>query len=246
MIPAAPSTPAFRLSGVVKRFPGFQLGPLDLELPRGRTLGLLGENGAGKSTLLRILLGLTRADRGTVSVLGLPMPEREHEIKADLGFVSEDMAPYAGATVAWHLALVRALVPVWDDRLAAALLERFALRPEQRTRGLSRGQTVRLLLLLALCRRPRLLLLDEPTSGLDPRMRHALRAELAELARAGDTTLVFSSHLVEDVAALADEVAILDHGRIARRAATRELLSEGPLEEVFLAATAPALREIPA
>ena len=235
---AAVPIPVLRLTGVSKRYPQFCLGPIDLELAPGTTLGLLGENGAGKSTLLRILLGLVRPDAGTVEVLGLPMPEREHAIKLDVAFVSEDMAPYGGKSIAWNIDLVRSLSPQWDEARAATLLRRFELRPEQRTKGLSRGQTVRLLLLLALVRRPRLLLLDEPTTGLDPRVRHELREELARVAREDGTTIVFSSHLTEDMAALASEIVILDRGRIARRAATSELLEEGPLERVFLDATA--------
>jgi ABC-2 type transport system ATP-binding protein len=231
-------TPALRLAGVAKRYPYFTLGPIDLELAPGATLGLLGENGAGKSTLLRILLGLVRADSGAVEVLGLPMPARELAIKSEVAFVSEDMAPYGGKSIAWNLALVRALAPRWDEARATALLRRFELRPEQRAKGLSRGQTVRLLLLLALVRRPRLLLLDEPTTGLDPRIRHELRQELARAAAEDGTTIVFSSHLTEDMTALASEIVILDRGRIARRAATADLLREGPLERVFLDAIA--------
>lgn len=230
--------PALRLAGVEKRYPCFTFGPIDLALAPGVTLGLLGENGAGKSTLLRILLGLVRPDAGEVEVLGLPMPHREHEIKSGVAYVSEDMAPYSGKSIAWNLGLVRSLSPQWDEERAATLLRRFDLRTEQRTRGLSRGQTIRLLLLLALVRRPRLLLLDEPTSGLDPRMRHDLREELARVAREDGTTIVFSSHLTEDMAALATEIVILDRGRIVRCAATSELLREGPLERVFLDATA--------
>lgn len=229
--------PALRLAGVGKRYPHFDFGPIDLALAPGVTLGLLGENGAGKSTLLRILLGLVRPDAGEVEVLGLPMPEREHEIKSGVAYVSEDMAPYGSKSIDWNLDLVRSLSSQWDEERATTLLRRFGLRPEQRTRGLSRGQMVRLLLLLALVRRPRLLLLDEPTSGLDPRMRHEIREELARVAREDGTTIVFSSHLTEDMAALANEIVILDRGRIVRRAATGDLLAEGPLDQVFLDAT---------
>ncbi len=238
MDPAATekTTPALRLAAVEKHYPYFHLGPIDLELRPGATLGLLGENGAGKSTLLRILLGLVRPDAGTVEVAGLPMPEHEHAIKSDVGFVSEDMAPYGGKSIAWNLDLVRSLSPRWDAELATSLLRRFDLRPGQRARGLSRGQTVRLLLLLALVRRPALLLLDGPTTGLDPRIRHEVRAELARAAREDGMTIVFSSHLTEDMTALAGEIVILDRGRVAPRAATSELLAEGSLEQVFLEA----------
>ena len=103
------STPVLRLSGVARRFPFFGLGPIDLELAPGTTLGLLGENGAGKTTLLRILLGLVRPDAGNVEVLGLPMPECEHAIKREVAFVSEDMAPYGGKSIAWNLDFARSL-----------------------------------------------------------------------------------------------------------------------------------------
>lgn len=234
----AKSTPVLRLAAVEKRYSHFRLGPIDLEVAPGTTLGLLGENGAGKSTLLRMLLGLVRPDAGTVRVLGLAMPDHECAVKSEVAFVSEDMAAYGSKSIAWNLELVRALAPRWDERRARTLLERFELRPEQRTRGLSRGQTVRLLLLLALVRRPKLLLLDEPTTGLDPRIRHELRAELARAAAEDGTTIVFSSHLTEDLTALAGEIVMLDRGRIVRRAETRELLREGPLERVFLDALA--------
>ena len=102
MVPAstASATPALRLTRVEKRYPCFTFGPIDLDLAPGVTLGLLGENGAGKSTLLRILLGLVRPEAGTVEVLGLPSPLREHAIKLDVAFVSEDMAPYGGKSIA--------------------------------------------------------------------------------------------------------------------------------------------------
>jgi ABC-2 type transport system ATP-binding protein len=226
--------PALRLQGVTRHFANFDFGPVDLEVACGTTVGLLGVNGAGKSTLLRLLLGLLHADAGTVEVLGRQMPAEGAAAKRDIAFVSEDMALYAGATVGWHLEYVRGLVPVFDEAWARQLLGRFALRSEQRVRGLSRGQTVRLLLLLALVRRPRLLLLDEPTTGLDPRVRREVRLELADLAHQTGTTILFSSHLTEDVEALASEVVILHEGRIVRRAPTVQLLSEGPLDSVFL------------
>lgn len=235
--PSVQEDPAVRLIGVTKRYPFFSLGPVDLELRAGRILGLLGENGAGKSTLLRLMLGLVRPDAGTVELLGLPMPEREHEIKSAVGFVSEDMSLYGGASIAWHLRFVRGLAAQWDEAYQDELLERFALPLRQRVRGLSRGQSVRLMLLLALVRRPRLLLLDEPTTGLDPRVRHELREELAQVSAERGTTIVFSSHLTEDVEAIAGEIAFVHRGRIVERGATRDLLARGPLEELFLAAT---------
>ena len=227
-----------RLTAVEKRYPCFNFGPIDLELAPGATLGLLGENGAGKSTLLRILLGLVRPDAGEVEVLGLPMPEREHEIKAEVAFVSEDMAPYGGKSIAWNIDLVRSLsLAVGRSSGRRRSCGASSSGRSSGRMGCRAGRRCDLLLLLALVRRPRLLLLDEPTTGLDPRVRHELREELARVAREDGTTIVFSSHLTEDMTALASDIVILDHGRIARRAGTSELLREGPLERVFLDAT---------
>ncbi|MEO8504357.1 MAG: ABC transporter ATP-binding protein [Acidobacteriota bacterium] len=241
MIPRIESepVPALRLRQLERDYPFFHFGPVDLEVKAGITLGLLGVNGAGKSTLLRAILGLVRADSGTVEVLGLPMPGREHEAKKQVAWVSEDMAPYGSATIEWHLRFARGLSSSWDAEYARELLNRFGLHPGQKARGLSRGQTVRLLMVLALARRPRLLLLDEPTAGLDPRVRHEVRQELRDLARERYTTLIFSSHLTEDVEVMADEVVILHDGRIVRRAAIERLRAEGDLETVFLAAISP-------
>ena len=103
------SESAIELKGIRKSYPRFALRDVDLEVPSGTVLGLVGPNGAGKSTLLRILMGLVRADAGLVRVLGHPMPEEEVQVKARVGFVSEDMALYGGATLAWHMQLVRTL-----------------------------------------------------------------------------------------------------------------------------------------
>src|SRR5450432_4091410 len=162
---------AVQLCGVSKTNPHFTLRGIDLEVPFGTVLGLIGRNGAGKSTLLRILMGLVRADAGRVTVLGRDMPGDERWIKARVGFVSEDMALYGAATLGWHMQLVRDMHQGWDDGRASDLLDRFHLYPSQRVRGFSRGQQVKALL-LAMARRADVLILDEPTAGLDPIVRH--------------------------------------------------------------------------
>ena len=161
-------TSAIHLEQVRKRYPHFTLNGIDLDVPAGCTLGLIGQNGAGKSTLLRILMGLVRPDEGRVVVLGHSLPEQGRAVKARIGFVSEDMALYGGATVRWHMNLARSFHPGWDPQAAEALLERLGLKEEARLRGLSRGEQVKTMLLLALAHRPDLQLLDEPMAGLDP------------------------------------------------------------------------------
>jgi ABC-2 type transport system ATP-binding protein len=225
---------AVRLRGVSKRYRHFSLEGVDLEVARGRALGVVGQNGAGKSTLLRIVMGLVRTDAGAVEVLGRAMPAEERAIKRDIGFVSEDMALYRGATLRWHMDLVRSFYPGWDEGHAAALLERFELNPAQKTGGMSRGQQVKAMLLLALARRPELLVLDEPTAGLDPLVRLDVLRELAS-ARGDGRTVIFSSHRGDDVAGLADDVAFIHAGRLVGRGPAAAFATGGrSIEEAFV------------
>lgn len=223
-----------RLRGVGKRYPRFTLRDIDLDVPRGCILGLIGPNGAGKSTLLRILMGLVRADRGSVTVLGRVMPAEERWIKARTGFVSEDMALYGAKTLRWHMGLVASVHEGWDERRAADLLSRLDLNPDQKMRGMSRGQQVKAMLLLALARRAEVLILDEPTAGLDPLVRHEL-IQLLSFARDERQAIVFSSHHGEDVSALADDVVFLHGGRVLAHAPVSSFLGGGrTLEAAFL------------
>src|SRR5580692_3520043 len=169
---------AVEFSGVTKRYKHFTLDRIDLTLQTGCMMGFVGANGAGKSTTLRILMGLVHQDAGSVKVLGHAMPKDQAAAKRDIGFVSEDMRLYGGATLEWHMGFVRSIYASWDNGYADDLLRRFDLKPPQKIKGMSHGQRVKAALLLALARRPRLLVLDEPTTGLDPVARHEVLSEL--------------------------------------------------------------------
>ena len=209
------ATPAIVLRGVSKRYRFFALDDVSFRLEPGQILGFVGPNGAGKSTTIRILMGLVRPDAGDVEVLGCRMPEEQVRAKWDIGFVSEEMRLFSGSTLGGHLGFVRSLFPgAWDDRYAARLLRRFHLHPEQRVRELSRGEQVKAALLLALARRPRLLLLDEPTAGLDPVARQEVIGELMEVLRDEDRSILLSSHNTLDVEQVCDQLVFIDRGRI--------------------------------
>lgn len=207
-------TAAFTLSGVNKRYPHFALQDIHLSLPEGQIMGLVGVNGAGKTTLLRILTGLARQDGGSVEVLGHPMPVAQVAAKRDIGFASEDMRLYKNRSLRWHMDLIRAIYPGWDEAYAGELLRRFDLRAEQTLGGYSHGQRVKALLLLNLARRPRLLLLDEPTTGLDPVARAEVLDALADVLRDERRSVLFSSHNTHDVEQLADTISFLHGGRL--------------------------------
>jgi ABC-2 type transport system ATP-binding protein len=199
---------------VSKRYRHFTLDDINLELPTGSIMGFIGANGAGKSTTIRILMGLVHQDAGTVQVLGHSMPTQQAAAKLDIGFVSEDMRLYGAATLEWHMKFVRSIYSKWDQTYAEQLLRRFDLKAEQKIKGLSHGQRVKAALLLALARRPRLLVLDEPTTGLDPVARHEVLGELMAVLADEDRTILFSSHNTLDVEQISDQITFIDRGRI--------------------------------
>ena len=205
---------AVHFEGVSKIYPHFTLDGLSLALPTGTIMGLIGANGAGKSTTIRILMGLVHQDQGQVHVLGRDMPREQAVAKLDIGFVSEDMRLYGSATLAWHMKFIRSIYPQWDQPYAETLFRRFDLTPQQKIKGLSHGQRVKAALLLALARRPRLLVLDEPTTGLDPVARQEVLGELMAVLADEGRTILFSSHNTVDVEQISDQITFIDRGRI--------------------------------
>jgi ABC-2 type transport system ATP-binding protein len=205
---------AVRLHGVHKRYPDFALEDVSLEVPAGMIVGFIGANGAGKSTTLRIVMGLVAHERGTVEVLGHSMPRHAILAKQQIGYVSEEMRLFSGATLDWHMQFVARVFGGWDAAYATALVRRFDLRPAQRIKGMSHGQRIKAALLLALARRPRLLVLDEPTTGLDPVARQEVIGALAEAVRDEERAVLFSSQNTLDVEQIADRIVVIDRGRI--------------------------------
>jgi ABC-2 type transport system ATP-binding protein len=205
---------AFKLTGVRKSYKHFELRDINLELPSGCIMGFIGPNGAGKSTTIRMMMGLVHQDAGEVEVLGKLMPSRQSEVKLDVGFVSEDMRLYSGATVEWHMKFMASVYPSWDSSYAEKLVKRFDLKPGHKVKGLSRGQAVKTSLLLALARHPKLLILDEPTTGLDPVVRQEVLSELMDVLRDERRSILMSSHNTQDVQQICDLVVMIDNGAL--------------------------------
>ncbi|HEY0063854.1 MAG TPA: ABC transporter ATP-binding protein [Telluria sp.] len=205
---------AVELRAVCKRYPHFSLDQVDLSVAQGSVMGFLGANGAGKSTTIRILMGLIHQASGSVRVLGHEIPLHQALAKQEIGFVSEDLRLYGSASLQWHMDLMASIYPRWDAAYAKALLGRFDLKAAQKIKGLSHGQRVKAALLLALARRPRLLVLDEPTTGLDPVARHEVLAELMDAMVDEERTVLFSSHNTRDVEQIADAITFIDRGKI--------------------------------
>ena len=215
---------AAHLQGVSKTYPHFTLHDVNLALPTGSVTGFIGANGAGKSTTIRILMGLVHQDHGSVTVMGQSMPDGQAVAKREIGFVSEDMRLYKAATLGWHLEFVRSIFPSWDQAYADQLMTRFDLKRDHPIKGLSHGQRVKAALLLALARRPKLLVLDEPTTGLDPVARHEVLAALMEVLADESRTVLFSSQNTLDVEQISDHISFIDAGRIVESGDKEEFL----------------------
>lgn len=205
---------AVKCERVTKHYPEFDLKGIDLELPEGQVMGFIGPNGAGKSTTIRILMGLVHQDSGSVEVLGYKMPDAQSKAKLDIGYVSEDLRLYPGATVGWHMDFIASIYPGWKQSYAEDLLRRFELKAGQKIKGLSHGQRVKATLLLALARFPKLLILDEPTTGLDPVARQEVLSAFMEVLADEERTILFSSHNTQDVEQLSDHITFIDRGQV--------------------------------
>jgi ABC-2 type transport system ATP-binding protein len=205
---------AVRCEGLCKRYSHFQLQDVDLSFEQGAVMGLVGPNGAGKSTILRIIMGLVGADSGRVEVLGHPMPAEQVAAKYRIGFVAEDMRLYESQTIGFHMDFMKSVFDSWDDDYAATLLRRLDLIEEQKVKGLSHGQRVKAILLLALAHRPSLLVFDEPTTGLDPAVRREVLDEMMNALEDEARSILFSSHNTLDIEQISDYITFVYGGRI--------------------------------
>ena len=220
---------AIELRGVVKRFGRITaVDGLDLQVEAGTCLGLLGPNGAGKSTTMRLLTGQAIADEGDIEVLGHTLPAEAKSARAEMGVVPQLDNLDVDVTVEDNLAVFARLYRVPDIGEAVERgLELARLRDRRRdpVDELSGGMRRRLLLARGLLHEPRLMLLDEPTVGLDPQIRTELWS-LIEALRVGGTTILMSTHYIEEAQRLADEVAVMAAGRIISRGKPSELIAE--------------------
>ncbi|HMJ02835.1 MAG TPA: ABC transporter ATP-binding protein [Conexibacter sp.] len=223
--------PAIALRGVVKRFgPITAVAQLDLEVPPGICLGLLGPNGAGKSTTMRMLTAQAIPDEGSIEVLGYRIPEESKQARAEMGVVPQldnlDVELSCRQVLTVFARLYRVPAAERDAAVQRALeIANLTERADTQVDLLSGGMRRRLLIARGLVHQPRLLLLDEPTVGLDPQVRQELWS-LIDRLRGEGTTVLMSTHYIEEAERLADTVEVMARGRIVARGKPRELVAE--------------------
>jgi ABC-2 type transport system ATP-binding protein len=222
---------AVETHGLTKRFGAkAAVNGVELLVPRGSAFGYLGPNGAGKTTLIRVLLGLTRADAGTMSLLGYPVPQHRDAALARVGAIVDEPRFHPHLTGRQNLRLLAAArEPAARDRIGPAL-ERVGLagRADDRVSAYSMGMRQRLGVAACLLADPELLLLDEPMNGLDPAGMAEMRELILSMVADG-RTVVLSSHLLDEIERTCDAVAIVDHGTIIRQGPIAELLAGAQL-----------------
>jgi ABC-2 type transport system ATP-binding protein len=215
---------ALKIEGLVKKYPGFRLGPLSLDLDPGVVLGYVGPNASGKTTTFRCLTQLARPDAGSIEIFGRENRPDVPEWKLDIGYVGDKHVFFERWTGEANLRFRSRFYPKWSHAMATDLARRFECPLGQKAKDMSTGNRVKLSLISALAHSPRLLLLDEPTAGLDPVVRSEVLGVLFEVLEGGERSILYATHILSDISRLADELAFLVGGRIAQRSSKDDLL----------------------
>ncbi|HJQ37029.1 MAG TPA: ABC transporter ATP-binding protein [Thermoanaerobaculia bacterium] len=238
-----PTAPVIDVNQLSRRFDTkTALDDVTLSVPRGAVYGLVGANGAGKTTLIKHILGLLRAQGGSVRVFGLDPVADPVGVLSRIGYLSEENDLPGWMRLDELIRYSRAFRPSWDDDYAEELRQSFALDPAAKIKNLSKGQKARVGILIALAYRPDLLVLDEPSSGLDPIVRRDILGAIIRTVADEGRTVLFSSHLLEEVEQVADYVTMINKGRIVLSAPLEEIREAHrvnghvpSLDEIFVA-----------
>lgn len=227
---------------LVKTFRHFSLGPVDLSLEAGCSLGLVGANGAGKSTLFRSVMGTLRFEQGEISIDGKASNRKDGQWKTPIGYVGDYTPLFDNWTGYKNLNAYSRFYPNWSHDRAQSLAKRLNLDLNLSAKNYSTGQRTKLAIIIALSHKPKLLLLDEPTAGLDPLSRDSFMEILFEVMEPENVALLYATHHISEIERLADRLVFLHDGCVLRDE-IKEDLSEQWQKLTFKAESLPA--EIP-
>ena len=217
---------ALEVRGLTKAYQGFRLGGLDLTLPSGCIMGLIGENGAGKSTTIKLILDMISKDGGSVKILGRDSADDTVLVREDVGVVMDEVGIPECLTVSQIGKVMKNIFRNWDEAAYEQLVTRFSLPNEKQFKDFSSGMKMKTGIAIALSHDAKLLLLDEATSGLDPVVRDEVVDLLSEFTREENHSILISSHIVSDLEKLCDYVAFLHKGKLMLCEEKDLLLSE--------------------
>ena len=212
------------IQGLCKHYKDFTLDHIDLTVPAGQIVGLIGENGAGKTTTLKALLGVIRPDGGTIRLLG--GDPGDSAVRGQVGAVFEDSYFYGGLTPRQIGRVMAGIHPTWDGGLFRDYCRRFELEESKPVKDFSRGMRMKLSLSTALASHPRLLLMDEATSGLDPVIRGEILDIFLTFIQDEGCGILLSSHITTDLERVADQIAYIHRGKLLFQRDKNELLEE--------------------
>ncbi|MCL2355133.1 MAG: ABC transporter ATP-binding protein [Oscillospiraceae bacterium] len=239
-----------RQSGASRNKENKAVDGLDFDLYKGEILGLLGPNGAGKSTTISILSTILKKDKGTVKIFDKNIETNLQSIKSRLGIVPQDIAIYEGISARKNVEFFASLYGVRKRELKTRVMEALKFveledKADDKPKTFSGGMKRRLNIACAIAHNPEILILDEPTVGIDPQSRNHILSSIKELRKQG-TTIIYTTHYMEEVAEISDRIIIMDKGQKIAEGTLTELLDKyknTTLEEVFLELTGKKLRD---
>ncbi len=215
---------AIEIRDLRKRFPKFDLGPINLSVPSGAIYGFVGPNGAGKTTTLDLMFGMGQRDSGRIELMGLDNDRDEVKVKERAAYVSPDLSYLVWGKVKHAIQFLRPYYPNWDQAYCDDLLKRFKIDSNDKITTLSFGNKVKLSLLLAMARRPEVLILDEPTVGLDAISKREVFSQLMSMIQDGEHTVLISSHGLGDLERMTDHLGFINNGQMILEGRTDEIL----------------------
>lgn len=202
------------INNLTKQYPSFLLDNINMKIPYGKIIGLIGENGAGKTTLISLVLNQIKRDSGYIKIFDMDNIKEEKKIKEEVGFVVDECSFHGCLSPRNIGSIMKSIYPKWDNSLFSELIRRFDINDLKKVSQMSKGMKSKLMLAVAISHNPKLLILDEVTSGLDPVVRDDILHILKEFASTQGKSVFFSTHITSDLDKIADYVAFLHKGKL--------------------------------
>lgn len=213
------------ISNLQKKYKAdFKLGRIDIAIPKGVIVGLIGENGAGKTTLIKSILNMIKIDEGEIQIFGKDYQQKEKEIKENIGVVLDNMFFPELLTAKDIHSIMKDIYSTWDSDLYFSSLKKFRLKENQPLKAMSKGMRKKLEIITAISHHPKLLILDEPTSGLDPIARSEVIEIFQKFIEDEEHSILFSTHITSDLEHIADEIIFIDNGKVVLQKSRDEIM----------------------